>query len=122
MNREILPEAKVHPAIAEKLSSYQRDLVAEVQGAIEANDVVVVGMAQNPWPRRARKLLTARGVPFAYLEYGSYLGEWRRRLGLKMWTGWSTFPMVFVKGTLIGGFKELEALATSGELDALLEA
>jgi glutaredoxin-related protein len=37
-----------------------------------------------------------------------------------MWTGWSSFPMVFVKGVLVGGATDLKALNESGELRALL--
>ena len=33
-----------------------------------------------------------------------------------MWTGWPTFPMVFVKGVLVGGASDLERLAQSGAL------
>ena len=120
MPRPILDEAHVHPAIRDKLAGNHRDLVDEVQAAIAAHDVVVVGMKQNPHPKRARKLLTARGTKFHYLEYGSYLNTWRRRTALKMWTGWPTFPMIFVKGTLIGGADDLERLIASGELDQLL--
>jgi glutaredoxin-related protein len=39
-----------------------------------------------------------------------------------MWTGWPTFPMVFVKGVLVGGASELERLIASGELEKLLAA
>ena len=88
----------------------------EVQAAIAANDIVVVGMRQNPFPRKARKLLDDAGLAHKYLEYGSYLGEWRPRLALKMWTGWPTFPMVFVKGVLVGGADDLKRLLESGEL------
>jgi monothiol glutaredoxin len=38
-------------------------------------------------------------LDFIYLEYGSYTKGWRRRLALKMWTGWPTFPMIFVDVT-----------------------
>lgn len=120
MSRPILDEAHLHDAIRDKVSSHHRDIVEEVQGAISKNDVVVVGMSQNPHPRRARKLLDARGIEHLYLEYGSYFGAWRRRTALKMWTGWPTFPMVFVKGALIGGASELERLIQSGELERLL--
>jgi len=37
-----------------------------------------------------------------------------------MWTGWPTFPMVFVRGTLVGGAADLERLIESGELQRLL--
>jgi monothiol glutaredoxin len=37
-----------------------------------------------------------------------------------MWSGWPTFPMVFVKGSLVGGAEELGKLIQSGELKRLL--
>jgi glutaredoxin len=73
-------------------------------------------MAQNPFVKRARKLLEAEGVQFTYLEYGSYLSMWKQRLALKIWAGFPTFPMVFINGTLIGGFTDLEALKQQGQL------
>ena len=77
-------------------------------------------MAGNPWCRRARQSLRDAGVVHHYLEYGSYLSLWRKRNALKMWTGWPTFPMVFVKGRLIGGAQDLTRLLASGELQRLL--
>lgn len=121
MPRQILPEARIHPAIRDRIAGHHADIVAEVERAIAAHDVVVVGMKGNPFPRRARKALSAAGVPHHYVEYGSYFGQWRRRNALKMWTGWPTFPMVFVKGTLIGGASDLEALIAGGELARLLK-
>jgi glutaredoxin-related protein len=120
MPRSILDEAHIHPAIREKVANSRVDIVREVQAAIAANDVVIVGMRQNPHPKRARKALDAEGVPYKYLEYGSYLEGWRRRNALKMWTGWPTFPMVFVKGVLIGGADDLARLIDSGELKRML--
>ncbi len=120
MNRNILDEAHIHPAIRETIAGSNADIVREVQNAIAANPVVVVGMAQNPFPRNARKALDAIGTPYKYLEYGSYLGGWRRRNALKMWTGWPTFPMVFMKGVLVGGASELQRLIDSGEFPRML--
>jgi glutaredoxin-related protein len=73
-------------------------------------------MRMNPFPKKARKLLDAAGLAYKYLEYGSYLSQYRRRLPLKLWTGWPTFPMVFVKGVLVGGADDLAKLIASGEL------
>src|SRR5207247_7798363 len=111
----ILPEEKIHPAVREKVATYRTDILKEVQDAVAANQIVVVGMRQNPFPKKARKLLDEAGLAYKYLEYGSYLGQWRRRLALKMWTGWPTFPMVFVKGVLIGGASRLEKLSEASE-------
>ena len=116
MPRAILEEARTHPAIREEVAASHADVVREVEAAVVANAVVVVGMAQNPFPRKARRLLDQAGIPYRYLEYGSYFSQWRRRTALKMWTGWSTFPMIFVKGTFVGGASELEKLLQSGEL------
>lgn len=120
MGRSILDEAHIHPAIRETMANNHADIVREVQAAIAANDIVVVGMAQNPFPKKARKLLERKGLAFTNLEYGSYLDGWRRRNALKMWTGWPTFPMVFVKGVLVGGANDLEKLDKSGELTRML--
>jgi glutaredoxin-related protein len=120
MPRLLLAESRVHPGARAKIESNHRDIVEEVEAAIGQNAVVVVGMAQNPFPKKARAALNKKGTKFKYLEYGSYLSTWRRRTALKMWTGWPTFPMIFVKGTLIGGYTELQALIDNGELDKLL--
>lgn len=120
MARSILDEAHIHPAIREKIADNRADIVREVQAAVAANDVVVVGMAQNPFPKKARKALDAAGIPYKYLTYGSYFGDWRRRSALKMWTGWPTLPMVFVKSVLVGGADDLKRLIASGELSQML--
>jgi glutaredoxin-related protein len=116
MARSIVEEAKIHPAVRDKVANFGADIVREVQGAIGANDIVIVGMKQNPFPRKARKLLDDAGRVYKYLEYGSYLGGWRRRLALKLWSGWPTLPMVFVNGVLIGGADDLARFLAAGGL------
>ena len=120
MSRSILEESRIHPAVREKIAGYHADIVKEVMDAAAANAIVIVGMRQNPNPRYARKVLDMHGIKYHYLEYGSYLSQWRRRSALKMWTGWPTFPMVFVKGALIGGASDLARLHASGELAKML--
>ena len=120
MSRSILDEAHIHPAIRAKIEGNHADFVAEVQAAIAANDIVIVGMAQNPFPKKARRLLDEKRIDYRYIGHGSYLRGWRRRNALKMWAGWPTFPMVFVKGVLVGGADELERLMARGELETLL--
>ena len=120
MPRTILEEARLHPAIRELVANLNADIVHNVQAAATSNPVLVVGMAGNPHVRRARKALDASGIAYQYLGFGSYLGGWRRRNALKMWTGWPTFPMVFVNGILIGGADELVQLVGGGELKRTL--
>jgi len=120
MPRTILDEARLHPSIRETVANLNADIVHNVQAASSSNPVLVVGMAGNPVVRKARKALDAAGVAHQYLEYGSYFSQWRRRNALKMWSGWPTFPMVFVKGTLIGGGRELVRMIDTGELKRAL--
>lgn len=118
--RAILEESRIHVAIRERIAKLHRDVVDEVDTAVRGHDVVVVGMKGNPFPRKARQLLQQLGVAHHDLEYGGYFSQWRRRNALKMWTGWPTFPMVFVKGTFVGGYEDLKALSDSGELSRML--
>ena len=120
MPRSFLDESHIHPAVRARIAAHHADIVQEVQAAVARDAVVVVGMGLNPMPKKARAALDAARVPYTYLEYGNYFSEWRRRNALKMWTGWPTFPMVFVKGTLVGGASDVQALITSGELKTLL--
>ena len=122
MSRPVLDERQIHPTIREKVASHHHTIVDEVQAALATHPVVVVGMGMNPAPKSARKALDAAGVAYHYLEYGNYFNTWRRRNALKMWTGWPTFPMVFVNGTLVGGASDLRQLIQSGELATLLAA
>ena len=116
------PRPPVHPAIAKAQAEFHPDLVDEVAKAIAGEKVVVVGVSGLQPGKKACKLLDAQGIPYRYLEYGSYFKGWRRRLALKMWIGWPTFPLVFVKGTFVGGGSDLKALSDSGELQKLLAA
>lgn len=120
MPRSILDESRIHPAIRERVAANQLAIVKEVQAAVAQHAVVVVGMGMNPFPKKARKLLDAAGVAYHYLEYGNYFSMWRERNALKMWTGWPTLPMIFVKGTLVGGATDLQKLVDSGALKTLL--
>src|SRR3569623_1903841 len=122
MSRTVLEEARIHPGIRARMAEAGAEIVREVEAAVAQHDVVVVGLAQNPFPRKAGRLLDARGEAYLCLEFGSYFSAWRRRLTLILWTGWMTFPMIFVMGVLIGGASELAALLASGELDKMLGA
>ncbi len=122
MPRPILDDTRIHPAIRERVATNRLALVMEVQDAVARHPVVVVGMGWNPFPKRARKALDAAGIAHHDMDYGHYASRWRERNALKMWTGWPTFPMVFVKGTLVGGATDVERLLASGELQQLLAA
>lgn len=118
--RPLLETPAAEKAVA-KMQAFHSETISQVKSAIASTDVVVVGMAQNPHVKRARKALENAGIPFEYLEYGSYLSEWKRRLAIKMWSGWPTFPQVFVKGVLVGGADQIQEAIDDGSLKARLQ-
>jgi glutaredoxin-related protein len=111
-----LDRARITEPAQERIAKFHPDVVAEVKAAVEAHDVVVVGMAVNAHVRKVKAALDDAGIAYHYVGYGGYLSEWGRRLAIKLWTGWPTFPMVFVKGTLLGGEDLTKAAIADGSL------
>ena len=116
MGRPLLPADRVAAPVTEQVSAFHRDVVDEVAAAVAKHPVVVVGMKQNPVVKKARRILEQEGVAYEYLEYGSYVSQWKRRLAIKLWAGFPTFPMVFIDGTLVGGAAEVAKLRADGKL------
>ena len=63
VTRQILDDSRVHPAIRARIADEGRAVIAEVEAAVAANKVVVVGMGWNPFPAKARKWLPQGNVP-----------------------------------------------------------
>ncbi|WP_437538069.1 glutaredoxin domain-containing protein [Sorangium sp. So ce726] len=114
--RSTLAPEKVSDTVKSQIANFHRSIVDEVAATVSRDQVVVVGMAQNPFVKKARQLLDGAGVKYTYLEYGSYLSRWKERLAIKLWAGFPTFPMVFVAGVLEGGYRELVKLRDEGKL------
>ena len=121
VTRPLLDASRIAAPAQQKMAGFHASVVDEVRRAIEANRVVVVGMAQNPHVKNVRKLLSDEGIAFTYLEYGSYVSKWKERLAVKLWSGWPTFPQVFVRGTLVGGEDLTRAALSDGSLRKMLE-
>ncbi|MFY7992517.1 MAG: glutaredoxin [Bacteriovoracaceae bacterium] len=114
MKRLILAETSIHPDALTFITCHHQETVQEVIEAIKMNKVVVVGMKQNPVVKKARKALDEKKISYEYLEYGSYLSQWKKRLAIKLWSGWPTYPQIFINGQLIGGCEDLvKYLATN---------
>ncbi len=110
------------PAALTAQERFHRETLDEVVTAVQTEPVVVVGMAWNMAVKSGRRALTEAGIAHRYLEYGNYVVGWRRRLAIKLWAGWPTFPMVFVQGKLVGGGSDAKKLLASGDLQKLLAA
>jgi glutaredoxin-related protein len=119
--RPILADEFKTEHVRAKIAGYHGSVVEEVRSTVARDSVVVVGMATNIFVKRVRKALAAQDIAFTYLEYGGYTSRWGERLAIKMWSGWPTFPQVFVRGHLIGGNDDTQKALADGELRRLLE-
>lgn len=119
--RPVLSDENKTEVVRAQMAGFHPDVLGEVRAAVERDPLVVVGMAQNPFVRKTRAALKAAGIPFTYLEYGSYASQWKPRLAIKLWSGYPTFPQVFVRGVLIGGNHELQKALADGSLKEQLQ-
>jgi glutaredoxin-related protein len=117
----MLPKDKVSPAALEKMQSFHKDVIDEVKRALKDHRVVVIGMAWNSHVGKVRRALREAGIEHHYMEFGNYVSGWRKRLAIKLWSGWPTFPQVFVDGVLIGGEDLTKAAIASGEIQGARE-
>jgi monothiol glutaredoxin len=116
MSRKTLDPSRLSPEAATAISSYHSTTIDTVAKAIESNRVVVVGMSLNPFVKKAKAALSNAKVDFKYLEFGSYTSMWKERLAIKIWSGWPTYPQVFVDGKLVGGFQETKKALEEGKI------
>ena len=70
-----------------------------------------------PYCRRAKALLTKKGVAFTEVDIEASAENRKAMIDV---SGRSTVPQIFINGTYVGGSDELFALDVRGELDKLL--
>ncbi len=120
MSRPAFENPPMTERAASKMTKWHAETLDVVRATVAKDPVVVVGMGWNPHVRKARRLLDAAGIAYTYLGYGNYVVGWKPRLAIKMWSGWPTFPQVFVKGRLLGGASDLDAALQDGSVRAAL--
>lgn len=121
MKRNVIDLDQVHASAQNEYTGFHADIVKQVADAIAKEKVVVVGMKTNVPVKQARKALADAGVEYTYLEFGGYTSQWRQRLAIKMYTGWPTFPQVFINGRLVGGASNVKKLIQEGKLQQILQ-
>lgn len=67
----------------------------------------------------AKALLDRKGI--AYTEHDATFDQDLRKEMIQRAEGGTTFPQIFVAGTPLGGFDDINALERAGKLDALLK-
>jgi glutaredoxin-related protein len=120
MSRLLLPSDRVTPAVAAKQAAFHAEVVAEVEALVAREAVVVIGMGWNPHVGAVRRALDEAGIAHVGRDFGNYLSMWRPRLAIKLWSGWPTFPQVFVNGVLVGGNTDVRKALADGSLAVLL--
>jgi glutaredoxin 3 len=81
-------------------------------------DVVVYSTNSCGYCVRAKALLSKLGIKYEEVDVSS---DSDKRAWLVEATGRRTVPQIFIKGKAIGGFDDLAALNSRGELIALTE-
>ena len=79
--------------------------------------VQVYTKSNCPYCVRAKNLLNQKGVAFEEINLD---GRERELSELRARTGMRTVPQIFIGDQLVGGYTELAALESTGELDKLL--
>ena len=70
-----------------------------------------------PYCIRAKALLSSKGIPFEEINLD---GKDQELQALREKTGQRTVPQIFFGEKLIGGFSDLAALDSNGELDRMI--
>lgn len=81
------------------------------------SDVTIYTTPYCPYCHAAKALLADKGVEFTEIDVTGNAAE---RARLAQVTGQRTVPQIFIGEESIGGYDELAALETRGQLDAML--
>lgn len=98
------------------------NVMQRIESQIKDNPVMLYMKGTPDFPQcgfsaRAVQILSQCGTEFAYVNV---FEEPEIRENLKTYSGWPTFPQLFVHGELIGGSDIMLELFESGELPKLL--
>ena len=74
-------------------------------------------MCSPATPGRGGSLMSWCWIPRRSPSHDS---KWKERLAIKMWSGWPTFPQVYVKGKLLGGHDTTAKAIEDGSLRRML--
>ena len=83
-------------------------------------DVTIYTTDYCPYCRRAEKFLSDKGITFKQIDVTNN-DEMREKL-VELSEGRTTVPQIFIGDEPIGGYTDMMALHTRGELDAKLQS
>lgn len=97
-------------------------LFERIRQQIESDDVVLFMKGTPIFPQCGFSAAVVQVLSNLGVKFQSYnvLEDMELRQGLKEYSNWPTFPQLYVKGELIGGFDIVREMYESGELQELL--
>jgi glutaredoxin 3 len=81
-------------------------------------DVTIYTTDYCPYCRQAEKFLTDKGVPFKQVDVTN--DDAMREKLIELSGGRRTVPQIFIAGEAIGGYSDMMALHTKGQLESKL--
>lgn len=97
------------------------DVMKKIDETVKGNKVVIYMKGTPDFPRcgfsaRASEVVRRLGYPFVAVDVLEEEGVWN---GIQEYSGWPTFPQVFIGGELIGGCDIVTEMFQKGELQEL---
>ena len=80
-------------------------------------EVIVYTLSYCPYCSAVKDLLRRKGIIFKEIDFGE---DDVLRAKIAELSGQQTAPQVFVNNNVIGGFKDVQKLEASGELDKII--
>lgn len=96
------------------------ELLTNLANQIETDTVVVIDISNGAYIEKIDSIFRMKGLEISYVEVGTPFTKIQERDAIKAWSGWHTFPQIFVNGYLIGGHEELRKAFDDGTLDKII--
>ena len=93
----------------------QREVRPALQNAAAAPRIEIAVLPGCPWCSRALRILRTLDLPHTVTT----VNDDAAFQAVQQRSGMTTFPQVFIDGSVIGGYDDLAAMQAAGELDAL---
>lgn len=115
-------EKSLEGGISDSTSGLNTNLAARLKGLVNLNPVMLFmkGSPEEPkcgFSRKVVEILQLEKVGFGSFDV---LTDDEVRQGLKVFSNWSSYPQLYIKGELIGGSDIVLEMQKSGELQRLL--
>jgi glutaredoxin-related protein len=84
------------------------DLLTSISVSVEKNTCVVITIENGPYTRQILEILKENGIEVQLIEIGTPFTKIKEREMVKIWSGWDSFPQIYLNGFLLGGYEELK--------------